>query len=96
MRGVRREVGHRDAGADHRGLVADHVDAAQQRHECLGVTHVDAVRVVGGGTRAVRLGDQQVDADHLVAVTLQLLGDGSPDEPGRAGEQDPHCSPGSW
>ena len=90
MRGVRRQVHDRGARADHRGLVADDVDTVEQRAQRLCVPYVDPVRVLGAGSGRVRLGDEQVDPDHLVALCLQPRGDGAADEPGGPGEQDPH------
>ena len=90
MRGVGRHVGDRDARAHQRGLVADHVDAVEQRAQRPRVPYVDPVGVLGVGPGRVRLRDEQVDPDHLVALRLELRGDGAADEPGGPGEQDPH------
>ena len=94
MRRVRRQVGDRHPGADHRGLVADRVDAVQQRRQRVAVAHVDLVRARGcDRAGVVRLGDHQVDAHHLVAGGLQLRGHGPADEALGAGQQHLH---GSW
>ena len=67
--GVQRQVGHRDAGADHRRLVADHVDAVEQVGPLRRVAYVEPVHVrTRGGTGTVRLRDQRVDPHHLVAT----------------------------
>ena len=90
MAGVQRQVGDRDAGADHRGLVADHVDAVEQVGPLPRVAYVEPVHArAGDGTGTVRLRDQRVDPDDLVAAGGQLRVDLRADEAGGAGEQDP-------
>ena len=84
------QVGHRDAGPDHRRLVADHVDAVEEVGPLGRVAYVEPVDVgPRGGTRTVRLGDQRVDPDHLVATGAELGVDGGADEARRPGQQDP-------
>ncbi len=92
-----RQVGDGDACADHRCLVADHVDAVEQVGPRSRITYVDPVHALGHqGIGAVRLGDERVDADDLVATSGQLLVDLRADEAAGAGEQDPHVGgPGS-
>ena len=95
--GVRREVGDRHAGPDHRRLVAHHVDAVEKPCPLPRVAHVDPVHVVGGRrVRSVRLRDQGVHPDDVVAASGELLVDLGTDEPAGAREQDPHeDGPGS-
>ena len=74
MRGVRRQVGDRDAGADDRGLVADRVDAVEQvrpRGRRRGLAHVELVRCLRAAGGAVGALEHQVDPDHLVAGGLE-------------------------
>ena len=92
---VERQVGDGDAGPDHGGLVAHHVDPAQQVGPRVGVAHVELVGAGGGAGRAVGLLEHQVDAHHLVAGGLEALGDGAADEAGRSGQQDLHRA-GTW
>ena len=47
MGGVRRQVGDGDARTDHRGLVADDVDAVQQVGPGVGVADVELVGALG-------------------------------------------------
>ncbi len=90
MAGVERQVGDRDTGADHGGLVAHHVDPAQQVGPGVRVTHVELVGAGGRAGGAVGLLEHQVDAHHLVAGGLEPVGDRTADEAGRAGQQDLH------
>jgi hypothetical protein len=97
VRGVRRQVGDGDTGSHHRGLVADHVHAAQQGSERGTVPDVDPVGALGRrGLSRVRLRDHQVHAHHLVPRRLELVGDGRADEPRGAGEEHSHGRPGTW
>ena len=89
-RGVRREVGDRDARTDDGRLVADGVDAAQQVDPLAGVADVEPVDPRRRLHRTVGLGEHQVDRDDLVAGPGQRTRDRGADEAGRAGEQHPH------
>ena len=82
-----------DPRADQRALVADHVDAVEQVGPVGDVADVQPVGAVGEDrVLAVRLRQQQVDGDDLVAGLGQLAGDLGPDEAGRAGQQHLHGS----
>ena len=76
MGGVLGQVGDRDAGADERGLVADHVDAVEQVGPVGGVADVEhgAVPSATGGD-AVGLRQQHVDPHDLVAGGVERRAD---------------------
>ena len=94
MRGVGRGVRGVDAVPDHRRLVAHGVDAGQQPGQQVGVAHVAADQLVPAGVTAaagpVRLREQRVEQDGLVAVGGEPVGDVRPDEPCPAGDQNAH------
>ena len=91
MRGVHRQVGDGHPRAHDGRLVAHGVTAAQEVGPLPGVPHVHPVRPVGHRVvGAVRLGQQHVDPDHVVAVGLQRGAHRGADEAGRPGDQDPH------
>ena len=93
MRGVGRGVRGIDAVPDHRRLMAHGVDAGQQPGQQLGVAHVAADQLVPAGVRRagpVRLREQRVEQDRLVAAGREPVRDVRPDEPGPAGDQNPH------
>ena len=68
-------------GADHRGLVADRVDAVEQVGPRRGVADVELVGAVGRRRTRRAPRQHQVDADHLVAVGLEGRADAVPMKP---------------
>ena len=90
---VGRRIGGVHPGAHHRGLVAHHIDAVEQRRDSPGISDVDALHSLGRlGVVAVCGGQHGVDGDDVVAVVCQSGRDPRPDEAGRTGQQNPHGS----
>ena len=97
MRRVVGKVLRVDAVADHRGLVAHDVDPVEDGVELGlgGVAQVEQVHVGRRGVASARsVGHRQVgvETDHLVPALGEPQVDARADEPGGAGEQDPHGS----
>ena len=90
MGGVRRQVGHRHARPDQRGLVAHDVDAVEQVTPLPGIADVELVEVLDLRTHGVGLRQQRVDPDDVVACVPEHGVDGAADEARRPGEQHPH------
>jgi len=69
-----RRIGRVHPRADHRGLVAHHVDAVEERCQRVGVTDIDP-KATGRGfaAGAVRGGQHHVDADDVVAARRQRV-----------------------
>jgi len=66
--GVGGQVRDVHAGTHESGLVAHHVDPAEELSPLVGLAHVQPVQPLGsGGLVAVRLGEEYVDRHHVVA-----------------------------
>ena len=80
--GVQRQIGDRDTGAHHRGLVTHDVDAVEQVGPVTRLTYVEPVDVrrdIHGGP--VRLGDQRVHPDDLVTPAVSCSSIWAPMKP---------------
>jgi hypothetical protein len=87
VRGVRRVK----AVADHRGLMADHVDVGQEVGQQCRVADVADDHSAVCRLWTVRLGQQVVQQDCPVVAFVEHVGDVGTDEAGRAGDQDSHA-----
>ncbi len=95
--GVCRQVGHRDPGPHHRGLVTDDIDATEQRAPFVRTRTLADIELVGARRSAglaVGHREHEVHPHDLVAGRVELPGDLAADEAGRSGQQDLHGIPG--